>query len=137
MSTWTILLVWSLIELHHCKLRLVEGGVHSNLVVVDVLYLNDRSMATFFSVGEHLRHSKDALAEVALADWVRAFDGLVANLILLEDTCATAFAANVHKVAIVELVGAQKQLVVGQLVETLLVVALESDLVEVLLLEFV
>ena len=137
MSTWTILLVWSLIELKQCELRLVEGSVHGNFVVVDVFYLNDRSVAAFFSVGEHLRNSKDALAEVALADWIRAFNGLVTNLVLLEDTRATAFAANVHEVAVVELVGAQKQLVVGQLIETLLVVALESDLVEVLLLEFV
>lgn len=53
----------------------------------------------------------------------------MANLVLLEDSHATAFADDVHKVAVVKLVGSEKQLVISQLVVASLVVALEPDLV--------
>ena len=71
------------------------------------------------------------------ADWIGALDGLVPNHILLEDAHAAALAHDSAKGAIVKLVRAQNQLIVRQLIVALLVVALETDLVQVLLLNLV
>lgn len=59
------------------------------------------------------------------------------NLVLLEDSHATALAHDGHEVAVVKLMRAQEQFIVGQLVRAALIVALESNLVEVLLLQLV
>jgi hypothetical protein len=71
------------------------------------------------------------------SQWVSALDGLVLDLILLEDALAAAFAHYDQVGASVQLVGSQYELIISQLVGTLGVVALESDLVQILLLEFV
>jgi hypothetical protein len=71
------------------------------------------------------------------SQWVSALDGLVLDLILLEDALAAAFAHHDQVGASVQLVGSQYELIISQLVGTLGVVALESDLVQILLLEFV
>lgn len=59
------------------------------------------------------------------------------NLVLLEDSHAASLADNVHEVAVVELVRAKQELIVGQLIAALGVVAFKSDRVQVLLLELV
>lgn len=59
------------------------------------------------------------------------------NLVLLKDAHATALAADCHEVAVVKLVCTQEQLIVGKLVGAALIVALETNLVKVLLLQLV
>ena len=58
-------------------------------------------------------------------------------LILLIDPKATAFTDDAHVVAVIKLMRAKEQLIIGQLVCAADVVALESNLVHVLLLDLV
>lgn len=53
---------------------------------------------------QELSYAEDALAPSTLADWVRALNRLVTNLLLLVDASTTTLADNVHKVAVVKLV---------------------------------
>ena len=106
-ATGTILLIRSLIELEHWELGLVESCVHGDFIVIDILNLDNRSLTALSSVCEHLRNTKDALAEGALANRVGALDWLVTNLVLFEDASSAALTSNVHKVAIVKLVSSK------------------------------
>ena len=59
------------------------------------------------------------------------------NLVLLEQPGSATFAHNRHKVAVVKLMSTQKQLIVCELVRAALIVALETNLIQVVLLDLV
>ena len=59
------------------------------------------------------------------------------NLILLVDPKTTTLADDAHKVTVVKFVGTKQEFVIRQLICAPYVVALESDLVEIFLLELV
>ena len=61
----------------------------------------------------------------------------MSNLILLVDPKTTTLADDAHKVTVVKFVGSKQEFVIRQLVSASYVVALESDLVEIFLLELV
>jgi hypothetical protein len=80
---------------------------------------------------------EDSLAEVALSQRVVAVNSLMLDLLVLHDSESAAFADNLHEHALVDLVGAQQELIIGELVGAALVGAFEPDLAEGLLLKFV
>lgn len=80
---------------------------------------------------------EDSLAEFALGQRVVAVNSLVLDLLVLQDPEAAAFADDPHEHALVDLVGSQQELVIGELVGAALVGAFEPDLAEGFLLKFV
>ena len=120
--------------------RLVIVKVDLHLLcrrVVHILNLDDGAMAAFAPMCQHLAHGEDTFAEGALSDRVLTLNGLVTDLILLENSHATALTDYIHEVAIVQLMRPQQELIVGQLIGALCVVTLEADGVEILLLQLV
>jgi len=67
------------------------------------------------------------LAETALAQGILALRRLVLDLLLLYNAKTTTLTNNLDKLAVVQFVGAEDQLVVSQLVKTSEVIAFEPD----------
>ena len=59
------------------------------------------------------------------------------NLILLENSHAAALTYDIHIIAVVQFVGSQQKLIIGQLVGALRIITFEADLVQILLLQLV
>lgn len=79
----------------------------------------------------------ELVAELALGRWIGALNGVVTNLIVLQDLGSTALTTDLHEEALVKFVGSHNQLIVGQLVLACIVVASETYLVQVVDLQLV
>ena len=105
--------------------------------VLVVLEFDYGSLRTIFGVEQDVLQVDELLTEPALGERVLALEGVVLDLVLLENSRATSLANHSDEIAFVQLMCAQKQLVVSQLVRAIPVGTPESYLLQVLLLQFV
>lgn len=88
-------------------------------------------------MGRHISKSENFGAKLAFGQRITTVDRFVPNLVLLVNFKATTFTNDAHKVAVIKLVRAQNELIIGQLVGAFLIVALETNVVQICLLELV
>ena len=136
-ATGAILLVRSLVKLKQGELRLIESRIDGSFGLIVVLDFDDGALATLPSMLDQFTDAEDATTEIALAYWIGALYRLVPYLVLLKQPGSATFAHNRHKVAVVKLMSTQKQLIVCELVRAALIVALETNLIQVVLLDLV
>jgi len=75
--------------------------------------------------------------ELALGRRVGALQSFMANLVVLGNLNSTPLTLYLHMHAVIQLMCSQNKLIVGELILAILIVASESDLVEVLHFQFV
>lgn len=121
------------------KIHLVSSKmllVQSFFVIVVLKFYNRPLLTGSFMVIQFLQMAC-VLAIFALCVRIRAFNRIMPYLIILRDFCTTAFTDNFHLHAVIKLMSSKYKLVICELVLTALVVALESDFIQVTQLKFV
>ena len=90
-----------MVVVHHIELGLVEGGICCHFRIIHILHLHMGALSALASVSQHFSQTEDSLAEITLANRVGTLDGLVTDLVLLENSHTAPLTNNIHKVAIV------------------------------------
>jgi hypothetical protein len=80
---------------------------------------------------------EDSFAEAALTERVIALHRLMPDLLLLDDADTAPFTDDLHKLALVQLMRSEQQLIISQSIIASEIVALKSDLSQSVLLQFV
>lgn len=93
-----------------------------------IFYLNLNSRGARFHMSVHFLKWKDSLTKSTFAKWIITVNAFVLYLLLLYYSYSTSFANYLHKLAIIQLVRTQYQLIVSQLVGAFVIVTLESYL---------